>query len=421
MVDSEEYLRQTSPTTMTMASTIASYLRGWNRYAVVPIVNMHTIFLKLPKGTYPNSNLLVAGAGHGKGALMTGILWPSNPDILIKLGDKSFESKLVKRPSPDFKDKVWVGEDLIVILEGMSQKQRAQWSGFFVQLLATGQYDRDDDTHTAPITDAFMSCMFGIASERWKDFKGPFLGMTLLERIIPIYLAPDPQVDIDMMCATIDRRHGGEFARPPRLALRRPLNNEKIKIAVPESVHYEIVDIAGRLLKYTGLSAARATNYVLNFLSANAYLNGRTEITVADLYLWQHVEDLHYPENGSNVNKVRAFLRKATEEVSADDIVAGIPELGIKAVRNALDELVDTREIEVRTAAHNKRYYRYPRHSGPEVPESPCFDNSSLDIHIHNRGNLALLGSSLPVDAGIESEKSPAKLEKLARPTTKEA
>jgi hypothetical protein len=361
-----EYLRKTSPKTMAAAETTAGYLKGWDRLSALLYVTMHTIFLDLPKGVLPNSNLIVVGKGHGKGAFLEGIVRPSNPNHTIMVGDKSYESKLVRRPSSDFKDKLWLAEDLIVILEGMNRKQRAQWQGFFIKLLSTGTYDRDDEKHTAPIVGAWMSCIFGIAKERWYDFKGEFLGTTFLERLIPVYGHKDESVDASIRRATLSRREGQVSVPLPTVSLIPP-SSGKVHVNVPKNISEKVYDISRRFEHRTGLSPARATNYILNFVQANAYINGRTEVTEDDIQLWEYVEDIHYPDAGSG--KPLMIIRNHIRDINTTNVktASNATGLSMDIVRNCLNELVANGEIDVHTGPHGLKTYSIKKTSKIET------------------------------------------------------
>jgi hypothetical protein len=274
--------------TLELAFEVESWLKGWCLAAIIPIVNAMSINLKLPAGIRKlNSCLIVAPRGSGKSELLEHILAASNPEHFRVLPPKIFESELVTKGRDFFHNKIMVIDDLIPTFEGMSTKQRQQLVNFWTKLLE-GNYGRDRDT----LSNVSTLALFGLASEQLDRFRDELMSATFLDRVPPFKHNVTRQMKREILHFRTTRR-----GPPPVIRLPMPEkidDDKKIEVAFPASKEIEdrIAEHALELDDYQVQSCARAQDYIKTFMRANAFLNGRSKVTMSDLYLYNLVHPL---------------------------------------------------------------------------------------------------------------------------------
>ena len=108
----------------------------------------------------PNSNLWIQRRGSGKSEFLR-ILAESNSDRFIVLPEKLYETTILEFDQEYFNDKVWIHDDFIVAIHGLTTKQRQQLMGLFVELLSKGEYVRRDRSGEYKVKGR-ISCIFPI-------------------------------------------------------------------------------------------------------------------------------------------------------------------------------------------------------------------------------------------------------------------
>ncbi len=324
------------------------------------MVSAATIMLDLKEGEAGNSNLVVAPKGSGKGTFLEAILAKANPEVVWCLPQKAFESKLVHQDRSVFMNRIHVAEDLLPTLEAASKIQRHQLLALYTQLLQSGRYTRDDLGGLNTITGARIIAFFGVAAEEWHRYAGEFSGSTFLERVVPIYLQLTDEQE-HQISLNIAKRRGSATRESTLPRIRLPEGGQGRTMVLPENLQAAVVARAKKLSKYTGLSIARATHYVTNFLLASALWNGRSEPSVWDLLLYKHVEDLHFPPPGKKpMEQVRWAVRMATDAMTIQQLVV-CTHLSDKQVRHSLNGLAEEGEVEVvRVGEHGEQLWGLP-------------------------------------------------------------
>ena len=267
-----------------------------------------SINLKLSGARKLNSCLLVAPRGSGKSELLERILAASNPEHFVTLPPRIFESELVTKPREFFHNKIMVLDDLIVTFEGTSTKQRQQLVNFWTKLLE-GNYARDRDR----IENVSTLALFGLASEQLTKFRDELMSSTFLDRV-PSF---KHKVTTEMKKDILQFRGRDRSARQkPTLTLPLPVKIEddrKIEITFPRSKQIEdkIAEFALELDHYGVQSCVRAQDYIKTFMRANALLNRRRKVTVADLYLYDLIHPLFLDSMGEigTENRVLALIK----------------------------------------------------------------------------------------------------------------
>jgi hypothetical protein len=301
--------------TLQLAFQVDSWLKGWFLPSIIPIVNAMSINLKLPETRKLNSCLVVAPRGSGKTELLERILAASNPNHLVVMPPKIFESELVKKPRDSFHNKIVVLDDLIVTFEGMSTKQRQQLVNFWTKLLE-GSYARDANG----ISDVSTIALFGLASEQLDRFRDELMSATFLDRVPPFKHNVTPEMKRKILQLRAQRSMRNSALRRPFVRLPLPEKIEdsrKVNVAFPRSGEMEdgIVEYAMELDSYGVQSYARAQDYVKTFMRANALLNGRSKVTNSDVYLYDLVHPLFLNSMGElgTENRVLSAIRNHPE------------------------------------------------------------------------------------------------------------
>ena len=280
--------------TLELANKVDSYLKGRSIPSIIPIVNSMCINLKLPQEIKKlNSCLIISPRGSGKTVFLEDILAKSNPEHFVILPPKIFESELVEKEKEYFHNKILIQSDLIVTFEGLSKKQRQQLTNFFTKLLE-GNYARDKKG----MSNVRTMVLFGLASEKLDRFGSSLLSETFFDRVPP-YLNEVTEEDKKKILEFRSKNNsfGKRKARTPTINLPLPEKIEdekKVEIMFPhnEEIEKRIIDLALELDWYGVQSSVRSQNYIKIFMMCNALLNGRKEVTVSDLELYELVHPL---------------------------------------------------------------------------------------------------------------------------------
>jgi hypothetical protein len=238
------------------------------------------------------------------------------------LPPKIFESELVAKGREFFHNKILVIDDLIPTFEGMSTKQRQQLVNFWTKLLEGG-YARDRNVLSSVTT----LVMFGLASEQLDRFRDELMSATFLDRVPPF----KHKVTRDMKREIFQFRASRVNMKPPpeppsiRLPLPEKIEDDKnVEVAFPDSKEIEdkITEYALELDDYQVQSCARAQDYIKIFMRANALLNGRSKVTMSDLYLYDLVHPLFLNSMGElgTENRVLSLIKKNLDKPDKDII-----------------------------------------------------------------------------------------------------
>ena len=250
-----------------------------------------------------NSVLLVLPSGAGKTTLLCRILQRSNPKFFPVLPEKIFESEILKMPNQAFDNKVFVEDDLITTFRGTSSKQRDQLMGFFNTFLTKGEYGRAGSRKKGRIV-----CIFGIAEEHYSRNKKRMLQSTFSDRFIIVRLSLDDQDKKRILNSRLDNSTKRKL---PKVKL--PLKRTPTDVKVSSCFSGEINELAMMMDKRGVMTYARAQTHVLNFIKANALLNGRDTVVEDDLRVLKTVFPLYLGANSGSVDiKVREFILEST-------------------------------------------------------------------------------------------------------------
>lgn len=285
--------------TWKIVGQIRDYLYGFSLIAIPVIVNILTLNVKMSADESTNSVLLILPKGCAKTTLLHGILQRSNPEQFPQLPEKLFESEILKEPDKIFQNKVWVEDDLITTFRGTSTKQRDQLMGFFSTLLTKGEYGRRHVRKKGRIL-----CVFGLAKERWKNYKKGMFEATFSDRFAPIILDFD---NSDKLRILEHRSKTNPARELPTVKL--PLKKKPVEVKLPAKLNREIHMLAMFLDSKGVMSFARAQTFIINFLKANADLNGRKKVEADDLMLFKFILPLHFGARSGSVDmKVREVI-----------------------------------------------------------------------------------------------------------------
>jgi DNA-binding MarR family transcriptional regulator len=208
------------------------------------------------------------------------------------LRPKIFESELVTKGREYFHNKIMVHSDLIVAFEGMSTKQRQQLVNFFTALLE-GSYSRDRNA----LSNVSTLALFGLASEQLDRFREELMSTTFLDRVPPFRHNVTREMKKKILQFRAKLQQKEESFGPPTIKLPLPEkidDAKKVHVVFPRSkeIDNRIVEYALELDSYHVQSFARAQDYIKVFMRCNALLNGRRNVTISDLYLYDLVHPL---------------------------------------------------------------------------------------------------------------------------------
>jgi hypothetical protein len=171
--------------------------------------------------------------------------------------------------------------------------------GFFNTLLTKGEYGRWNIRKKGRIL-----CVFGLAKERWKNFKEGMFQATFSDRFAPIIL----DFDAGDKLRILEHRSTMNPTQPLPL-VRLPLKKRLVEVIIPAALNHEIHRLSMLLESKGIMSFARAQTFIINFLKANADLNGRREVEADDLMLFKFILPLHFGARSGSVDmKVREVI-----------------------------------------------------------------------------------------------------------------
>lgn len=290
--------------TWQLIKPISEHLYGYGLISIAVIVNILTLNIKISSDESTNSVLLVVPSGSGKTTLLYHILQKSNPQRFPLLPEKFFESEILKEPDSKFKRKVWVQDDLITTFRGTSTKQREQLMGFFNTFLTKGEYGRKGFRKKGRIV-----CVFGIAKEHYKRYGKDMFQATFTDRFARLTFDFDSKDKLRILQHR-SRRMSSKHKLPK---VELPLKDACVYVKVPSSLYAEVNGLAMLLDSKRVMSFARAQTHIVNFVKANADLNGRRKVVEDDLKLFKLVLPLYF---GAHSGSVDVKVREAILEFS---------------------------------------------------------------------------------------------------------
>jgi hypothetical protein len=344
--------------TFEISRIVSSYLPGWEKLSIAAAINMLTLSIKTPENVPPNSNLLVVPKGGGKNTFLNAIMQCSNPEFIIKTAERQFEY-FISEEADIFDNKVWTIEDLIISFKGLTTKQREQLISFYTSMLSNMSFERMDIRGYKRLIKGRIVCMFGFAAEDFHYERESLWTSTFLERAVPLYAHWDADTINRIRERTIGRHYRNTDPLPE---VRLPFRKELIDIRMSEDIKQELQVLVNRLAKKTNMSYSRATNYICNFLKANAYLNGREVVSMNDIELYKYIEEVHFPYISS---AKLVILEQLIQPLSLDLLLPRINdklrrqgrEINEYQLRKCLNELYDEGYIEYDTIERGKRIY----------------------------------------------------------------
>jgi len=271
------------------------------------IVNILTLNININSDESTNSVLLILPSGAGKTTLLHHILQKSNPEWFPMLPEKFFESEILKEPDDKFQRKVWVQDDLITTFRGTSTKQREQLMGFFNTFLTKGEYGRKRARKKGQIV-----CVFGLAKEHYKRYGKDMFMATFTDRFARLafdFNEKDKWRILERRSGRMDPKH-----KLPKVKL--PLKDTCVDVEVSSSLFPEVNRLAILLDSEKVMSFVRAQTHIVNFVKANAILNGKRKVVEDDLKLFKLVLPLYFGARSGSVDiKVReAILESSMNE-----------------------------------------------------------------------------------------------------------
>ena len=318
-----------------IAKKIEEVLKFKGIPSLIPIINSHSLSLKLPIGfKQRNSTLCIDPKGYGKSTLLIDILAKSNPKYFQVLPKKIFESELVEMPKDYFHNKILVHDDLIAVLGGTSTKQRQQLTSFWTQLLADGRYSRKGKEQLIGVQTLVH---FGIAWESYCTYHKSLLDSTFLDRFVPyrVTISQEQKMEILETRDLIKENH----KELPVIKLKLSRGNEKISRILTDAMKKERNILAMQMEENNIMSAPRAHNYIDLFMMSNALFNERSETVQEDLELYKMIHRYHLESSfdKDNERKIRVYLvtkPQATVKEIVKDL--GIPQATVYRIMKQL-------------------------------------------------------------------------------------
>jgi len=286
----------------------------------------------------PNSNLWIQRRGSGKSEFLR-ILAESNSDRFIVLPEKLYETTILEFDQEYFNDKVWIHDDFIVAIHGLTTKQRHQLMGLFVELLSKGEYVRRDRSGEYKVKGR-ISCIFPIAQENYSRYGKELFYQTLVpERLVPVGFDFTAE---DMRKAGILKLEKEYNTFRKDIKLKLPFSDEKVSVKLPKEFFEEINNLSMRLQLLCGLSNTRGVEYVSNWLKAHALLNDREEVVKEDLEIFKLILPAHQEPRESLESEIRRFIfNKLLEQegVSSSEIYKSFSDYDKRVIRRVLQNI----------------------------------------------------------------------------------
>jgi hypothetical protein len=283
------------------ATVIDKYLIGCGKFYITPLVNIHTLCLKVNKETYQlNSNLIVDDAGYGKTTFLK-ILNKSIGKKILWLSSKIYPHELVGLGDDKFNNKILIHDDLVVAFSGLKTKTRQQLIGFFTLLLSEHFFEMLNRKISGKCL-----CMLGMARFGFGRNKYILFESTFFERVVPIYnMIRDNDDKFGIIKLKNDRDFDGD--KLPKLDLSVNKYKDK-KIKVNNKIKNEIIGLSLQFENIHFLSATRMSKYILQFCMANALINGRDEANEYDLEMYKEVHFYHICDDSNKLNYFSKIL-----------------------------------------------------------------------------------------------------------------
>ena len=300
----------------------------------------------------PNSNIIIQRSGTGKTTLLRG-LHEANPDYVIRIPSKVFESSIIRFPEEYYQNKVWVHYDLITAFQGASTKQRQQLEGFLVDMLDHGvyeRYDRSGSESSLKRVEGNISFLAALSEENFSKYGRETYYNTLIpQRMVPIGTKFDPK-DLQVLMNRISLQNpSGSWFDDLVKGLRLPFRDDPVPVKIDEEYLKDLKRYAIELQIRTSMSMNRAYLYLIKMAKGHALLNERDYVTKADIEVLKYLIPAHrYPRPGTVEEVVRDIIVKevfTNGEVSSTEIykkvreIPGYENVKKRAIRKAFDSI----------------------------------------------------------------------------------
>ena len=347
-------------TRRTNFSLLYNYFYKTSLVWLTAIINAMTVSID-PKdiNQRPNSNIIIQRSGTGKSTFLRA-LHEANPDHVIMLPSKIYESSVFDFPSEHFQNKVWIHNDLTTAFHGVSTKQRQQLQGLFIDILDRGVYERHDRSGRDPRRiEANISLIAALSEENFSKYGRETYYSTLIpERLVPIGVRFTPE---DMQRLTYNISSESWFDRLKE-GLKLPFEDEPVKVKIGEAYLKDLRRLAFELQVRTSMSMSRAYLYLIKMAKGHALLNGRDYVTKADIDVLKYLLPAHrFPRPSTLEERVREIIVKEvfnSGEISSSEIyekVREIPEfqnVTDRAIRKVFESI--KRDVPTKRGENNR-------------------------------------------------------------------
>jgi len=271
-------------------------------------INAHVMFIKTLSPRVGNV-MLVMKRGCAKTSMLNAFL--RHKDMPFKqMNPKSHEYTLIQKGKAFFNNNIIINTDYTTTVEGVNKQQYERMNNFIMQLSSDGYYMRDGLPNQSQKPMKLLACRTGfflaIAEKPFKKHWAEFYASTVMDRFLVIGKGHS---DAELM-EILDVMHEKYAGRNNSLLEELPFKVPKFKgkergwlkrigyddRSLKERLNLFVIDLAQR----NGGSRQRTLEALMNFLMANAYLNGRDMVTNYDLDLMEslwHVFTYHFDEN----------------------------------------------------------------------------------------------------------------------------
>jgi len=305
-MEKEEFNKK-NKVTLNLSKKIGSYLKTWELPSIPIIVNCLTPFIKKTQQFQNNSNFIIDNMGMGKTTILD-ILQKSNPKHLKILPKKMYAMDLADLGDDYYKNCILVHQDMVGAFGGLKPKTLEQLSGFWTSLLSEHHYEQLGKK----IKNANCCVMFPITKYGWYKNKHTFIDETFTDRVTQLIVEARTEEEIKEIADFKLNREELIYQKYPKIKLPFPARQHKIEWSKQfhENFRKEIINLAFELEEFRVCSITRGTNYIRNFLKANALINNRKEVNEYDLELYKSIHKLHKGTFLTMLQKVKYALEE---------------------------------------------------------------------------------------------------------------
>jgi len=151
--------------------------------------------------------------------------------------------------------------------------------------------------------------VFGLAKEHHRKYAKDMFLATFTDRFAPIMFNFDEEDKLRILERRSERKNPKH--KLPKVEL--PLKDVCVYVKVPSGLYAEVNRLAMLLDSEKAMSFVRAQTHIVNFVKANADLNGRKSVVEDDLKLFKLVLPLYF---GARSGSVDVKVREAILECS---------------------------------------------------------------------------------------------------------